>query len=275
MTEPTEKEVSIPWSGKTAITVTLTSPPKGTEHSGFGLVLGPGAGFRVSVCTRVIEYLFHPTSGVHPLKGCFLGGHSMGTRVAGTVAAQLASGDSVTSSELAPAKKTSAKGKKSTKTTAAISTTTTDGSAGSSDFPTHYIPGLLLLSYPLHTAEKTKDLRDQILYDIPSSMSTLFISGLKDTMCQPALFVKVFKEMKASPREVVQVMDADHSLGFGSTKPAQAKKEALYTAITEWTTAFMDEVISALSEQGKKGGSGLATKKKAEMEKTADEWTVT
>jgi hypothetical protein len=44
MSEPTEKEVSVPWPGKTSIVVTLTTPPKGTEHSGFGLLLGPGAG---------------------------------------------------------------------------------------------------------------------------------------------------------------------------------------------------------------------------------------
>jgi len=30
--------------GNTAIPVTLTSPPKGVKQSGFGIILGPGAG---------------------------------------------------------------------------------------------------------------------------------------------------------------------------------------------------------------------------------------
>ncbi|KAK3809450.1 MAG: hypothetical protein J3Q66DRAFT_70639 [Benniella sp.] len=332
MSEPTEKEVSVPWPGKTSIVVTLTTPPKGTEHSGFGLLLGPGAGgdektviltaianevarqghfcaryrakvpnlgFRVSVCTRVMEYLFHPTLGLYPLKGCFLGGHSMGTRVAGTVAAQLAGG-LTSSTESTPAKKTAAttaKGKKGGRAAAKSSTATTlatgdsnnnnNNNNNSTDYPTHYIPGLVLLSYPLHTAENTKALRDQILYDIPSTTSTLFISGLKDTMCQPTLFAKVFKDMKAMPREVVQVVDADHGLGFGKSKPAQAKNEALCTAMTEWTIAFMDETISALHEgeegktktktktkKKKNKGPTTATKKKAELRMTDDEWTV-
>lgn len=44
MAEPTEKEISVPWPTKTAITVQLTTPPKGVKLSGFALVLGPGAG---------------------------------------------------------------------------------------------------------------------------------------------------------------------------------------------------------------------------------------
>jgi hypothetical protein len=209
--------------------------------------------------------------------------------VAGTVAAQLAGG-LTPSTESTPAKKTAttAKGKKGGKAAAKSSTATTPATGDSSnnnstEYPTHYIPGLVLLSYPLHTAENTKALRDQILYDIPSTTSTLFISGLKDTMCQPTLFAKVFKDMKAMPREVVQVVDADHGLGFGKSKPAQARNEALCTAITEWTIAFMDETISALhlheGEEGKKKknkkkGPTTATKKKAELRKTDDEWTV-
>jgi len=44
MAQPTEKEISVPSPGKAAIPVLLTSPPKGVKHSGFGLLLGPGAG---------------------------------------------------------------------------------------------------------------------------------------------------------------------------------------------------------------------------------------
>ncbi|KAF8967227.1 hypothetical protein BGZ46_000195 [Entomortierella lignicola] len=310
MSDPTEKEISIPWPGKSAITVTLTIPPKSVAHSGFGLVLGPGAGgdektplltavakevakqghfcaryrakvpnlgFRVNLCTQVMEHLFHPTSGVYPLKACFLGGHSMGTRVAGTIAANVASKISE------PTKKPTAKGKRATATTKAKESDSTT----TSDFPQDFISGLILYSYPLHTPDNTKALRDQILYDIPNSTPTLFVSGLKDTMCQLTLFDKVFKDMKASRREVVRVQDADHGLGFGSSKPGQAKKEALIESICEWTVAFMDEAIVAKTDTDNNTTTGttsaksknqksidIATKKKAELKKIGEEWTV-
>ncbi|KAF9983848.1 hypothetical protein BGZ75_004583 [Mortierella antarctica] len=305
MSEPTQKEISIAWPGKAAITVTLTTPPEGVEPSGYGLLLGPGAGgdektalltavanevarqghfcaryrakvpnlgFRVSVCTRVLEHLFHPSTGVHPLKGCFLGGHSMGTRVAGTVAAQLAG---VSTTKAAPVKKAAAAKGKAKKSVA--SKPDTEPLSSSDSLPASFVSGLVLFSYPLHTPDNTKALRDQILLDIPASVSTLFVSGLKDTMCQPLLFERVFKGMKSSPREIIQVTDADHGLGFGSSKPAQGKKEALIAAISEWTTAFMDEAITALEtkEKPKKpSAAGAATKKKADLKKLADEWTV-
>ncbi|KAF8936347.1 Testis-expressed protein 30 [Haplosporangium gracile] len=248
MAEPSENEISVPLPGKAAIPVLLTFPPTGVKHSGFALLLGPGA-------------------------------------VAGTVAAQL-TGENI-ESEPAAAKKTPAvKGKKATAALAKKAVSSTTASVDS-DFPADFVPGLVLFSYPLHTADNTKALRDQILLDIPSTTATLFISGLKDNMCQPSIFAKVFKEMKSTPREVVQVTDADHGLGFGSSKPAQAKKEALAEAISEWTIAFMDETISQKGEEGssgkkktiaagKKGGAGAGetTKKKAELKKEADEWTV-
>ncbi|KAF9916332.1 hypothetical protein BX616_004032 [Lobosporangium transversale] len=315
MSEPTQKEISIPWPGKSAIAVTLTVPPKTVKPSGYGLILGPGAGgdekaplltavaseiakqghycaryrakvpnlgFRVSLCTRVMEHLFHPTSGLYPMKGCFLGGHSMGTRVAGTIAAQLATSKEDVSVTPKSPKKAKTKNKAKTKPTTASTTTTakTGSSSESLEYPPNFILGLLLYSYPLHTAENPKALRDQILYDIPPMTATLFILGLKDTMCQPSLFAKVFKDMKASRREVVQVVDADHGLGFGSSIPARGKKEALIEAITEWTTSFMDETIAALVDEGPKqktiaGSRTGSTKKKAELKKTANEWTVT
>ncbi|KAF9110224.1 Testis-expressed protein 30 [Mortierella sp. AM989] len=234
MSDPTEKEISISWPGKSAITVTLTTPPKSVAHSGFGLLLGPGA-------------------------------------VAGTVASQIAAKNS---EPAAPAKKSTAKGKKATAAKGSDS-----AALSASDFPNDFISGLILYSYPLHTPDNTKALRDQILYDIPSSTPTLFISGLKDTMCQPTLFAKVFNDMKSSPREVVQIQDADHGLGFGSSKPGQAKKEVLIESISEWTTAFIDEAIANSSaatgiEKTKKKSADVVTKKKAELKKAGDEWTV-
>ncbi|KAG0024192.1 hypothetical protein BGZ82_010512 [Podila clonocystis] len=265
MAEPTEKEISVPWPTKTAITVQLTTPPKGVKHSGFALVLGPGAGFRVNVCTRVIEYLFHPVTGQHPMEGgCFLGGHSMGTRVAGTVAEQFTTTES--SEESAPVKK--AKGKKADPATKGKKAP----EASSSGYPPNFIRGLTLFSYPLHTPDNTKALRDQILLDIPPAVATLMVSGLKDSMCQPALFAKVFKDMKSSPREVVQIEGADHGLGYGSAKSHAGKKEALISTIAEWTVQFLDEAIA--KKESAKIEKAIVIKKKAELKKVADEWTV-
>ncbi|CAO3570458.1 unnamed protein product [Mortierella alpina] len=287
MSEPTQKEISIHVPAKQPSPSPSLRRPKVLSPRAMASYWGqaqghfcaryrakvPNLGFRVSVCTRVLEHLFHPSTGVHPLKGCFLGGHSMGTRVAGTVAAQLAGGSST---KAAPVKKAAAaKGK--TKKPAASKPAETESSSSSESLPASFVPGLVLFSYPLHTPDNTKALRDQILLDIPASISTLFVSGLKDTMCQPPLFAKVFKDMKSSPREVIQVTDADHGLGFGSSKPAQGKKEALIAGISEWTTAFMDEAIAALESEDKQktpNAAAASTKKKADLKKVADEWTV-
>ncbi|KAG0358499.1 Testis-expressed protein 30 [Gamsiella multidivaricata] len=203
----------------------------------------------------------------------------MGTRVAGTVAAQLA-GNAPLSTDTSTAasstkKNTPAKGKGKKASPAKKA----DASSGDpSGFPDNFVLGLILFSYPLHTADNTKALRDQILYDIPVSIPTLFVSGLKDTMCRPVLFEKVFKDMKASPREVVQVLEADHGLGFGSSKAGVSKKGALIDAIAEWASAFVDETIESVDKDKKGKGKGKAAtavmKKKAELKKTGEEWTV-
>ncbi|KAI1311603.1 Testis-expressed protein 30 [Mortierella claussenii] len=263
MSEPTQKEISISWPDKAAITVLLTSPPKAVEPSGYGLILGPGAGGeeKTPLLTAIANEVAR--QGHY----CARYRAKVPNLVAGTIAAQVASHNSKETASDESTKTTAVKGKKAApakkKVAAAASTP-----PASSDYPDHFITGLILFSYPLHTADNTKALRDQILYDIPPATSTLFVSGLKDTMCQPSIFAKVFKDMKASHREVVQVQDADHGLGFGSSKPGQAKKEALIVAIAEWATAFMDDTIAGNAE-------AVASKKKAEMKKIADEWTVT
>ncbi|KAF9352334.1 Testis-expressed protein 30 [Mortierella sp. AD094] len=302
MSDPTEKEISIPWPGKAAIIVTLTTPPKAVALSGFGLILGPGAGgnektplltavakevakqgFRVSACTRVMEHLFHPTSGLYPLKGCFHGGHSMGTRVAGTVASQIATKGSepaAAATATTPTKKRATRGMKATAKDS--DSTATISLSSSSDFPQDFILGLILYSYPLHTPDNTKSLRDQILYDVPSSTPTLFVSGLNDSMCSPTLFEKVFGDMKSSPREVVRIKSADHGLGFGNSQASQARKEALNESIVEWTVAFMDDAIARTTTEKRKkttksaaAVADVVTKKTAVMEKkTGEEWTV-
>lgn len=193
--------------------------------------------------------------------------HASKIIVAGTLAQQICGGGG---SKAPAAKKIAAKGKKSAASASASSDDT--AAAVSSDYSPDFIPGLILLSYPLHTADNTKALRDQILYDIPARTSTLFISGLKDSMCQPKIFEKVFKDMTSSPREAIQIQDADHGLGYGSSKPAKAKKESLTTSIQEWVVAFMDDTIAGLEDR-KDGAKAVVSHKKATLKQTGDEWT--
>lgn len=91
-------------------------------------------------------------------------------------------------------------------------------------------------------------------------------------MCQPKIFEKVFKDMTSSPREVIQVQDADHGLGYGTSKPAKAKKESLTASIQEWVVAFMDDTIAGLEDR-KDGAKAVVTHNKATLEQTGDEWT--
>ncbi|KAF9930025.1 Testis-expressed protein 30 [Linnemannia zychae] len=264
MAEPTDKEILVPSPGKAAIPVLVTSPPKGVQPSGYGLLLGPGAGGdeKTALLTAVAKEVAK--------QGHFCARYraKVPNLVAGTVAAQLVGGSSAETTTPTTTKKT-------TKMTSSMPPT-----SSSSDFYADFVSGLVLFSYPLHTAENTKALRDQILLDIPSTIPTLFISGLKDNMCQPTIFAKVFKEMKSTPRELIQVVDADHGLGFGSSKPAQAKKEALIDTISEWTVAFMDEAISQHTKKdtnkknSTKKSAGEMIKKKAEVKKEANEWIV-
>ncbi|KAG0355958.1 Testis-expressed protein 30 [Podila minutissima] len=259
MAEPTEKEISVPWPTKPAITVQLTIPPKGVKHSGFALVLGPGAGGDENQAL-LVEVAKEAAKEGH---FCARYRAKVPNLVAGTVAEKFAASES--SEESAPEKK--AKGKKAAPATKEKK----EAESSPSGYPPNFIRGLALFSYPLHTPDNTKALRDKILLDIPPNVATLMVSGLKDSMCQTTLFAKVFKDMKSSPREVVQIEGADHGLGYGSAKSHAGKKEALISDIAERTVQFMDEAI-AKKESAKAEKATVI--KKAELKKVADEWTV-
>jgi predicted alpha/beta-hydrolase family hydrolase len=78
---------------------------------------------------------------------------------------------------------------------------------------------LVLVSYPLQGPKD--DLRDQILLDLPESISVLFIIGDKDAMCPLDLLNETRSKMVAKS-QVVVVKDADHGMNI---KPASATKE--------------------------------------------------
>ena len=98
-------------------------------------------------------------------------------------------------------------------------------------------------------------------------------------MCQPKIFEKVFKDLTSSPREVIQVQDADHGLGYGTSKPAKAKKESLTNSIQDWVVAFMDETIAGWEERkqeetkDRSKTKAVVTHKKATLRQTGDEWS--
>jgi predicted alpha/beta-hydrolase family hydrolase len=67
---------------------------------------------------------------------------------------------------------------------------------------------LVLVSYPL---QGPKDVRDQILLDLPNGVEALFIVGDRDAMCPLDLLEEVRGKMEASSRVVV-VRGADHGM---------------------------------------------------------------
>lgn len=69
---------------------------------------------------------------------------------------------------------------------------------------------LVLISYPLHT---DKELRDQILLNLPASVKVIFISGTKDTMCNLDRLENVRSSMNCKTWRVV-VQEADHGMNL-------------------------------------------------------------
>lgn len=76
---------------------------------------------------------------------------------------------------------------------------------------------LILASYPLQT---DKEVRDQILLDLPGEKDVLFISGDHDSMCDMENLKEVRHKMKAKTW-LIDVRDADHGM---NVKPKKATK---------------------------------------------------
>ncbi|MCJ1258600.1 hypothetical protein MMC24_006433 [Lignoscripta atroalba] len=77
---------------------------------------------------------------------------------------------------------------------------------------------LILASYPLHTE---KEMRDQILLDLPSSINVIFISGDADSMCDLERLEQVRRKMSCRTWRIV-VQTADHGM---NVKPKQGTRE--------------------------------------------------
>jgi predicted alpha/beta-hydrolase family hydrolase len=73
---------------------------------------------------------------------------------------------------------------------------------------------LILVSYPL---QGPKDVRDQILLDLPATARVLFIAGDKDAMCPLDMLEEVRGKMEAKS-QVVVVHGADHGMNVTPKK---------------------------------------------------------
>ena len=153
---------------------------------------------------------------------------------------------------------------------------------------------LVLISYPLHT---DKELRDQILLDLPASVKVIFIPGTKDTMCDLDKLENVRSRMKCKTWRVV-VQEADHGMNLSprsGTKDVgrktgevvahwlgnadEKKRESRIewdpdAAIAQWS-GWLSETSNAKSEEHDVADSdhvqGSSHQSKRKVEKTHDE----
>lgn len=101
-----------------------------------------------------------------------------------------------------------------------------------------------MCSYPLHGPDSSTAHRDPTLLGIPAHLPVLMISGLEDPLCDPAVFAKVIENMVASPRHIVQIEGAEHSMNFGEDETAAAKKVAATAAVGQWAAQFVNDVVA-------------------------------
>ena len=98
------------------------------------------------------------------------------------------------------------------------------------------VPGLLLLSYPLHPPRKPEQQRTQHLPNLRTP--TLFVHGTRDPFGSIAELEQALKMIPA-PTRLVPVEGAGHDLGF----KGKAKREELPAKITAEFRAFFQPKI--------------------------------
>ncbi|KAF9695262.1 hypothetical protein EKO04_007177 [Ascochyta lentis] len=95
---------------------------------------------------------------------------------------------------------------------------------------------LLLVSYPL---QGPKDVRDQILLDLPKSVDVLFVVGEKDAMCPLELLQGVRGKMKGRSKVVV-VKGADHGMNLRSASWTKEVGESTGRVAALWLDGQME-----------------------------------
>jgi predicted alpha/beta-hydrolase family hydrolase len=105
---------------------------------------------------------------------------------------------------------------------------------------------LVLVSYPL---KGPKEVRSQILLDLPGKVRVLFVVGDRDAMCPLDLLEEVRGEMKARSQLVV-VRGADHGM---HTKPARVERECgeeTGRLAAEWLAGSVADAVTYVGEEG-------------------------
>jgi hypothetical protein len=93
------------------------------------------------------------------------------------------------------------------------------------------VPGLLLLSYPLHPPRKPEQQRTQHLPDLRTP--TLFVSGTRDPFGSIPELEQALKMIRAQTR-LVPIEGAGHDLGFkGKTKAGSLPKQ-IFSELTNF-----------------------------------------
>jgi predicted alpha/beta-hydrolase family hydrolase len=104
---------------------------------------------------------------------------------------------------------------------------------------------LILVSYPL---QGPKDVRDQILLDLPASVRILFVVGDRDTMCPLDMLDGVRKKMNAKS-QVVVVRGADHGMHVKPKKLEREVGEETGRVAASWVGGNVADEVTYLGEE--------------------------
>jgi predicted alpha/beta-hydrolase family hydrolase len=109
-----------------------------------------------------------------------------------------------------------------------------------------WVVRLILVSYPL---KGPKDVRDQILLDLPESVSVLFVIGEKDDMCPLDLLDAVRGNMKAES-QVVVVRGADHGMHVKPARKEGEVGEETGLMAAKWLAGDLKDEVTYIGEEG-------------------------
>ena len=97
---------------------------------------------------------------------------------------------------------------------------------------------LVLVSYPLHT---DKEVRDQILLDLPGDLKVIFVSGDGDAMCDLERLEEVRARMKCETWRVV-VQGADHGMNVKPKAGTMEVGKMVGEVVAKWVKGSDDSL---------------------------------
>jgi pimeloyl-ACP methyl ester carboxylesterase len=104
---------------------------------------------------------------------------------------------------------------------------------------------LVLASYPL---QGPKDVRDQILLDLPASVRVLCVVGDRDGMCPLRMLDEVRKKMEAKSQLVI-VRGADHGMHVKPARLEQEIGEETGRIAADWVAGNVKEDVIHIGEE--------------------------